>query len=65
VNAIKDVVVPDAAHYSRYAWIAGERSIVKVMKKYISEQLGFDREELHATVYWTAGLSEDESRQQR
>jgi NADPH-dependent ferric siderophore reductase len=65
VNAIKDVVVPDAAHYSKYAWIAGEHGIVKAMKKYISEQLGFDREELHTTVYWTAGLSEDESRQFR
>jgi NADPH-dependent ferric siderophore reductase len=65
LKAITAIEVPGVALYSRYAWIAGEHDMVKATKKYVSEQMGFDREELHATVYWTAGLSEDEGRGRR
>jgi len=62
INAIKKVVLPDALLKSRRVWIAGEENMVRAMRKCASEQLGLSREELRATVYWTAGLSEDDSK---
>ena len=60
LNAVKEVVLPDVLFKSRFVWIAGEEKMVKAMRKYASEQLGLNREELRATVYWKAGLSEDD-----
>lgn len=59
LNAVKDLILPDPALQSRYAWIAGEDNMVRTMRKYAGEKLGLNREELHATVYWKSGLSED------
>jgi NADPH-dependent ferric siderophore reductase len=58
-NAVKNLIVPDAEQKSRRAWIAGEDNMVRAMRKYASAELGLNREELHATVYWKAGVSED------
>ncbi|MBB6274103.1 NADPH-dependent ferric siderophore reductase [Pedobacter cryoconitis] len=60
IDAVKNIVLPDALLNSRLVWVAGEENMVKNMRKYASEQLGLDREELRATVYWKAGLSEDD-----
>jgi NADPH-dependent ferric siderophore reductase len=60
-NAVKKIVFPDAHLKSRCVWVAGEENMVRAMRKYATEQLGLSREELRATVYWRAGLSEDDS----
>ena len=65
LNSVKDLVVPEASSKSRYAWIAGEENMVRVMRKYAAEHLGLYREELHATVYWKAGFSEEDYHQLR
>ena len=59
-NAVKGLLLPNALVKSRYAWIAGEENMVRALRKIAGEQLGLKREELHATVYWKAGLSEDD-----
>ncbi len=59
LNAVKKIVLPNPMLRSRYIWIAGEDQMVKVMRRYAAEELELNREELHATVYWKAGLSED------
>jgi NADPH-dependent ferric siderophore reductase len=59
LNTIKDIVQPDPMPNTRHVWIAGENNMVRATRKYAMEQLGLNREELHATVYWKAGLSED------
>ncbi|WP_142527156.1 siderophore-interacting protein [Pedobacter westerhofensis] len=58
-NAMKSIKLPDPALGSRCVWIAGENSMVTQLRKYAAEQLRLSREELRATAYWTAGLSED------
>lgn len=58
--AIKDVVISNTIRYLRYVWMAGEHNMIKALRKYATEQLGLDRDQLHATAYWTAGLSEEE-----
>ncbi|SIQ01300.1 NADPH-dependent ferric siderophore reductase, contains FAD-binding and SIP domains [Mucilaginibacter lappiensis] len=63
--SVKNLVLPESALKSRYAWIAGEENMVRIMRKYAIEQLGLNREELHATVYWKAGFSEDDYHQIR
>ncbi len=60
LNAVKDVIPPDPASKSRYAWIAGEENMVRSIRRFAAGELGLNREELHATVYWKAGLSEDD-----
>ncbi len=65
LKGLEDLEVPDALHYSRYAFIAGEHDMVNTVKKHVSQQLGFEREELHATIYWTRGLTEDQGRRRR
>ncbi|MGY0035087.1 siderophore-interacting protein [Pedobacter sp. NJ-S-72] len=65
LNAVKEVTLPDVLFKSRFVWIAGEEKMVRAMRKYASEQLELNREELRATVYWTAGLSEDDYQQIR
>jgi NADPH-dependent ferric siderophore reductase len=62
LKGLEGLEPPDASHYSRYAFIAGEHDMVNTVKKHISQQLGFEREELHATIYWTRGLSEDQQK---
>ncbi len=61
LKGLENLEPPDALHYSRYAFIAGERDMVNTVKKHVS-LLGFEREELHAAIYWTRGLSEDQGR---
>jgi NADPH-dependent ferric siderophore reductase len=63
LHAVKKTELPDAQFKSRFVWIAGEENMVRAMRKYASEQLGLDRQELRATVYWKAGLSEDDYHQ--
>ncbi len=65
LNVIKKLVLPDPALKSRYAWIAGEDNMVRTIRKQAVEHLRLNREELHATVYWKAGLSEDDYHQIR
>jgi NADPH-dependent ferric siderophore reductase len=65
LHAVKNLVLPNPALKSRYALIAGEDNMVRAMRKYAGEQLGLNREELHATVYWKAGLTEDDYHQIR
>ena len=59
LNAVKNMILPDPLLQSRYVWIAGEDNMVRSIRKYAAEQMTLGREELHATVYWKAGLSED------
>lgn len=62
LNAIKGLTLPSPTLKSRYVWVAGEDNMVRAMRQYSSEELDLGRHELHATVYWTAGLSKDEDR---
>ena len=59
LKTIQTVMLPNPANTTRYVWIAGEDNMVRETRRFANEQLGLNREELHATVYWKAGFSED------
>jgi NADPH-dependent ferric siderophore reductase len=59
LKTIQNVMLPNPANTTRYVWIAGEENMVREARIFANEELGLSREELHATVYWKAGISED------
>lgn len=63
LDVLKKTTLPDPELMSRHIWIAGEESMVRAIRKYAGEQLGLNREELHATIYWKSGLSEEHYQQ--
>lgn len=50
---------PSAAHLADYAWLAGERSAVTRLRRYLVFTLGFDRRDVVFTGYWREGHSEN------
>lgn len=59
LDAAKNVLLPDPALISRFVWIVGEDKMVRNMRTYLTDQLQLGLDEFRATVYWTAGISEE------
>jgi NADPH-dependent ferric siderophore reductase len=56
---LSETTIP-AAPLCRYIWVAGEAAMINQVRAYAKTQLDLVHGELHATVYWSAGISEDE-----
>lgn len=59
LHAVKETPLPDLEPGKRRLWVAGEDNVVKAIKQYFKSLDGIAPEELSATVYWKAGMSED------
>lgn len=49
---------PDAAQRPFYAWIAGEASVVKSLRRHLVRDIGVDRRQVAFMGYWRSGRSE-------
>ncbi|MCW3465772.1 siderophore-interacting protein [Chitinophaga nivalis] len=65
LQALQSAPLPAAAVSTRYVWVSAEAEVVKAVKQYAKNELLLQREELHATVYWKAGESEDEYQREK
>ena len=62
---VKKVSFPDFPNVSRYSYVAAEFNTVKEIRNYLRKEMNWKREELNAYSYWKAGVSEDNSAQER
>ncbi|MCM2393210.1 siderophore-interacting protein [Streptomyces albipurpureus] len=56
-DAIRGTELP---HGTPYAWVAGESSTVRAVRRHLVGERGFDRRKVKFTGYWRKGASEDE-----
>ena len=40
-------------------WITAEAGVVRELRRYILDELGVDRDDVHASAYWKAGRTSD------
>ncbi|NEC85675.1 siderophore-interacting protein [Streptomyces sp. SID12501] len=62
LDAIRDAQLPSAER--PYAWIAGESSAVKELRRHLVRERGIDRRAVTFVGYWRRGLSEEQLREQ-
>ncbi|WP_329276499.1 siderophore-interacting protein [Streptomyces sp. NBC_01451] len=62
LDAIRDTQLPAAER--PYAWIAGESSAVKQLRRHLVGERGIDRRAVTFVGYWRRGLSEEQLREQ-
>ncbi|MDX2543840.1 siderophore-interacting protein [Streptomyces sp. WI04-05B] len=62
LDAIRDAQLPPAER--PYAWIAGESSAVKELRRHLVRERGIDRRDVTFVGYWRRGLSEEQLREQ-
>lgn len=56
LDAVRSADVPEGA----YAWIAGESSAVKALRRHLVKERGLDRRSVAFTGYWRRGAAEDD-----
>ncbi|HEY9439716.1 MAG TPA: SIP domain-containing protein, partial [Streptomyces sp.] len=59
VEAVRAAVLPEG---TPYAWIAGESSAVREVRRHLVRERGFDRGRVTFVGYWRRGLSEEQVR---
>ncbi|MER7851026.1 siderophore-interacting protein [Streptomyces bacillaris] len=59
VEAVRAAELPEG---TPYAWIAGESSEVRALRRHLVQERGFDRERVTFVGYWRRGLSEEQLR---
>jgi NADPH-dependent ferric siderophore reductase len=57
-DAVSTVDVP--ASSTKYAWVAGEQSLVRAIRAILVDHRGFDRDQVYFSGYWCRGKSENE-----
>ncbi|MGY1500580.1 siderophore-interacting protein [Streptomyces sp. QTS52] len=62
LDAVRDAQLPSAER--PYAWIAGESSAVKELRRHLVGERGIDRRAVTFVGYWRCGLSEEQLRAQ-
>ncbi|MFF3377003.1 siderophore-interacting protein [Streptomyces sp. NPDC002680] len=62
LEAIRGAQLPSAER--PYAWIAGESSAVKELRRHLVRERGIDRRAVTFVGYWRRGLSEEQLREQ-
>lgn len=62
LEAIRSAQLPSAER--PYAWIAGESSAVKELRRHLVRERGIDRRAVTFVGYWRRGLSEEQLREQ-
>lgn len=62
LDAIRTAQLPSAE--APYAWIAGESSAVKTLRRHLVRERGIDRRRVTFVGYWRRGLSEEQLREQ-
>ncbi|MFF9273708.1 siderophore-interacting protein [Streptomyces griseosporeus] len=60
LGALREAHLPPAER--PYAWIAGESSCVKALRRHLVGERGFDRRRVTFVGYWRRGLTEEELR---
>ncbi|UQA34107.1 MULTISPECIES: siderophore-interacting protein [unclassified Streptomyces] len=59
VEAVRAAELPEG---TPYAWIAGESSEVRALRRHLVQERGFDRKRVTFVGYWRRGLSEEQLR---
>ncbi|MFF7254879.1 siderophore-interacting protein [Streptomyces microflavus] len=59
VEAVRAAELPEGIPY---AWIAGESSEVRALRRHLVQERGFDRKRVTFAGYWRRGLSEEQLR---
>ncbi|WP_105974393.1 siderophore-interacting protein [Streptomyces geranii] len=62
LEAVRAAQLPSAER--PYAWIAGESSVVKELRRHLVRERGIDRRAVTFVGYWRRGLSEEQLREQ-
>ena len=62
VEEIRDASFPDGAPY---AWIAGEASMVKTLRRHLVGERGIDRRRVEFSGYWRLGATEEDLRTEK
>ncbi|MFE6777298.1 siderophore-interacting protein [Streptomyces sp. NPDC057702] len=57
LDAVRAAKLPDG---TPYAWIAGESSTVRALRRHLVGERGFDRKAVKFTGYWRLGATEDQ-----
>ncbi|MGW0545875.1 siderophore-interacting protein [Streptomyces altiplanensis] len=60
VRAVPEAGLPDG---TPYAWIAGESSCVRALRRHLVQERKFDRKRVTFVGYWRRGLSEEQLRE--
>ncbi|MET9511518.1 siderophore-interacting protein [Streptomyces flavidovirens] len=60
VRAVPDAELPEG---TPYAWIAGESSSVRALRRHLVQERKFDRKRVTFVGYWRRGLSEEQLRE--
>ncbi|MFJ4617924.1 siderophore-interacting protein [Streptomyces sp. NPDC088812] len=63
LGVLRDAELPPAG--APYAWIAGESSCVKQLRRHLVGERGMDRHRVTFVGYWRQGLTEEQLREQR
>ncbi|MFF3498310.1 siderophore-interacting protein [Streptomyces sp. NPDC003247] len=63
LGVLRDAELPPAE--APYAWIAGESSCVKQLRRHLVGERGMDRRRVTFVGYWRQGLTEEQLREQR
>lgn len=56
-ESLEEATVPHTDHQGMYAWVAGESSIVKAVRRALVGELGLDRRQLAFMGYWRQGVA--------
>lgn len=59
-DALAGLTLP-GDHDAAYAWLAGEASVVRRLRRHLVDERGLDRERITFTGYWRHGHAEDEA----
>jgi len=62
LDAVRAAQLPPAEH--PYAWIAGESTCVKELRRHLVHERGIDRRRVTFVGYWRRGLTEEQLREQ-
>ncbi|GAA2957284.1 siderophore-interacting protein [Streptomyces enissocaesilis] len=60
LEAVRDAELPDG---TPYAWIAGESSCVRALRRHLVQERKFDRRRVTFAGYWRRGLNEEQLRE--
>ncbi|MES2102839.1 MAG: siderophore-interacting protein [Pseudomonadota bacterium] len=55
LSALKDLTLPDG---DGYAWVAAELNSAQAVRKYLLQEGGLEKHQVHAASYWRNGASE-------
>ncbi|MBT2506754.1 siderophore-interacting protein [Streptomyces sp. ISL-98] len=63
VDAVRAVPAAELPEGTPYAWIAGESSCVRALRRHLVQERRFDRRRVTFVGYWRRGLSEEQLRE--